>query len=237
MNHFALITGGSRGIGLAIAHYLAAKGMNLILLAKHIHGLEQARNEILSLYPHCTIKLLPLDMSDPIEVDLEITRLVNKNLPIDILVNSAGILKLGAVELSAKQICSLLTINLTSTLIITNRIAEHMKVAGRGHIFTLASRAGVENLPQLATYACSKAALISYSEALYKGLMHFNVKVTCLCPSVVNTDMTNDGRIDNARKIQVADIVAAVAFVLGQGNNAQVPRLDIHSREMELLKS
>lgn len=230
----ALITGGSRGIGLAIAKSFAAQGLDLILLAKHAGNLERARADILSTHPNCQIQLLPTDMQCPDEVDRTITSLLTNSAPINILVNSAGILLTGTSNLNAAQVSTLLTINTSSTLIITNHLAEHMKKIGSGYIFTLASRAGVENLAKLGVYAASKAALISYSEALYKELLPFNVHVTCLCPSVVNTDMTNDGRIDSARKIQVADIVDAVGFLLTQGEHVLTPRLDLHSKALTL---
>ena len=230
----ALITGGSRGIGLAIAQSFAAQGINLILLAKHIDKLERAKAQILSNHPNCQVQLLPVDMQFPEQVDQAVSALLNTTGHISILINSAGVLTAGSSTLSAAQVAALLTINTTSTLIITNHMAEHMKRVGSGYIFTLASRAGVENQAKLAVYAASKAALISYSESLYKELLPFNVHVTCLCPSVVNTDMTNDGRIDNARKIQVTDIVDAVGFLLTQSDQVLIPRLDLHSKALAI---
>lgn len=234
MNQRALITGGSRGIGLAIAKSFAAQGSDLILLAKNSKNLERARRDILSTHPNCQIQLIPVDMQYPEEVEQAITSLLTNSAPINILVNSAGVLLAGTSKLSAVQISTMLTINTTSTLIITNHLADHMKRTGAGYIFILASRAGVENLAKLGVYAASKAALISYSEALYKELLPSNVHVTCLCPSVVNTDMTNDGRIDNASKIQLADIVNAVDFLLKQGEHVLTPRLDLHSKALSL---
>ncbi|MDR9767633.1 SDR family NAD(P)-dependent oxidoreductase [Shewanella baltica] len=234
MNQRALITGGSRGIGLAIAKSFAAQGSDLILLAKNSRNLERARRDILSTHPNCQIQLIQVDMQYPEAVDQAITSLLTNSAPINILVNSAGILLAGTSKLSAAQVSTMLTINTTSTMIITNHLADHMKRIGAGYIFILSSRAGVENLAKLGVYAASKAALISYSEALYKELLPFNVHVTCLCPSVVNTDMTNDGRIDNASKIQVVDIVNAVDFLLTQGEHVLTPRLDLHSKALSL---
>lgn len=86
----------------------------------------------------------------------------------------------------------------------------------------------------MAVYAASKAALISYSEALHKALLPFNINVTCLCPSVVNTDMTYDGRMDNAHKIQTDDLVNAIRFLLAQRQQISIPRMDIHCKALDI---
>ena len=83
----ALITGGSRGIGLAIAQSFAAQGINLILLAKHIDKLERAKAQILSNHPNCQVQLLPVDMQFPEQVDQAVSALLNTTGHISILIN------------------------------------------------------------------------------------------------------------------------------------------------------
>lgn len=148
--------------------------------------------------------------------------------------NAAGVLTLGTSTMPTDQILQLMTVNLMSTIVISNQVAEYMKVARAGHIFTVASLAGIENKAKLGVYAASKAGLISYSRALYAELLTHNVNVTCLCPSVVNTDMTNDGRIPNEVKIPVADIVSAIHFVLSLGKQTTIPQWDLHCKMMDV---
>lgn len=202
MKKLAIITGASRGIGYAIAKYLASRGMDLILIAQHIDGLSRAKQSIMDAHPECRVHVAPVDMEDVASVDSSITRILEDFPIVSILINAAGVLKLGASEMPTAHLLELLTVNLTSTLVISNKVAEQMKSARAGHIFTIASLAGIESQGKLAAYASSKAGLISYSQSLYSDLLVHNVNVTCLCPSVVNTDMTNDGRIKNEEKFR-----------------------------------
>lgn len=135
----ALITGASRGIGYAIATFFASRGMDLILLARHEEGLDRAKRLINAAHPECRISTFAVDMRCTSDVE-HYMDLIDQAFPsISILVNSAGILRLGGSATNSTELIELLTINLTSTLIITNRIARQMKVSRQGHIFTIAS--------------------------------------------------------------------------------------------------
>lgn len=208
--------------------------MDLILLAQHDAGLDQAKHRLMEEFPNCNISTVTVDMGDVGQVEDSLDMIVERFSDISILINSAGVLRLGASEVPAGELAKMLTINLTSTLIIANKVAEQMKLARNGHIFNIASLAGLEHKSKLAVYASSKAGLISYSLALYKALLPFNANVTCLCPSIVNTEMTDDGRMKKQDKIQVEDIVLALKYVLSLGASAAVPRLDIHCKFTDL---
>lgn len=212
---------------------LAAKGLDLILIARHPEGLLAAQASIHQAYPACAIHLAPIDMENVEDVERHIQAILERFPAVAILVNAAGVLTLGASEMPTAQLLQLLTVNLTSTLIISNTVAKTMKAARNGHIFTIASLAGIENKAKLAIYASSKAGLISYSQALYSEMLQHNVNVTCLCPSLVNTDMTNDGRIHNDAKIQVADVVASLDFVLSLGEQASIARLELRCKILD----
>jgi|SRR5471032_266571 len=236
MKKMAIITGASRGIGFALSKYLASRGMDLMLIARHSNGLFRAKQLILEAHPECCIHIAPINFEEVDSVESGINTILERFPNISILINAAGILTLGACEMPTSQLVQLLTVNLTSTLVISNKVAGQMKAAREGHIFTIASLAGLESKGKLAIYASSKAGLISYSQALYSELLPYNVNVTCLCPSVVNTDMTNDGRIKNEEKIQVSDIVSAIDFVLSLSQHTTTPRLDIHCKIMDAEK-
>jgi|WP_274003937.1 3-oxoacyl-[acyl-carrier protein] reductase len=125
-------------------------------------------------------------------------------------------------------------INLTSALVVTNLVANRMRLDGGGQIFLLSPMAGMESMPKLGVYAATKAALISYAQALHKELLSFDVRVTCLCSCVVNTGMTNDGRIPNEAKIQVEDVVATIDFVLSLPAAVTLPQVEIRCKVIEM---
>ncbi|MBW8183734.1 SDR family NAD(P)-dependent oxidoreductase [Shewanella nanhaiensis] len=227
MSKLAIITGGSRGIGYSIAEKLAQMGFNLILMAKTANNLTSAKQALLEINPNISIETIAIDFSDSAAIESVAQTITEKHTNIDILVNSAGVLSIEFEHASAATLSTLFSVNCISTMVLTNAICEQMKQARSGYIINIASLAGKSHLPKIGAYAATKAALISYSESLYKHLLPHNVKVTCLCPSVVNTEMTDDGRIANQDKIQTDDLVNAVTYILSLGKGAQLPQLDI----------
>ncbi|WP_394392434.1 SDR family NAD(P)-dependent oxidoreductase [Shewanella woodyi] len=227
MSKLAIITGGSRGIGYSIAEKFAQMGFNLILMAKTASNLASAKQGLLKINANISIETIAVDFSDSAAVESIAQTITEKHSNIDILVNSAGVLSIEFEHASAATLSTLFSVNCISTMVLTNAISEQMKQARSGYIINIASLAGKSHLPKIGAYAATKAALISYSESLYKHLLPHDVKVSCLCPSVVNTEMTDDGRIANQDKIQTDDLVNAVTYILTLGKGAQLPQLDI----------
>ena len=227
MSKLAIITGGSRGIGYSIAEKLAQMGFNLILMAKTASNLASAKQGLLKINANISIETIAVDFSDSAAVESIAQTITEKHSNINILVNSAGDLSIEFEHASAATLSTLFSVNCISTMVLTNAISEQMKQARSGYIINIASLAGKSHLPKIGAYAATKAALISYSESLYKHLLPHDVKVSCLCPSVVNTEMTDDGRIANQDKIQTDDLVNAVTYILTLGKGAQLPQLDI----------
>ncbi|ACA86148.1 SDR family NAD(P)-dependent oxidoreductase [Shewanella woodyi] len=236
MSKLAIITGGSRGIGYSIAEKFAQMGFSLILMAKTASNLASAKQGLLKINANISIETIAVDFSDSAAVESVAQTITKKHSNIDILVNSAGVLSIEFEHASAATLSTLFSVNCISTMVLTNAISEQMKQARSGYIINIASLAGKSHLPKIGAYAATKAALISYSESLYKHLLPHNVKVSCLCPSVVNTEMTDDGRIANQDKIQTDDLVNAVAYILSLGKGAQLPQLDIDCTPIALAK-
>ncbi|SEB35016.1 3-oxoacyl-[acyl-carrier protein] reductase [Tenacibaculum sp. MAR_2009_124] len=236
MNKFALITGASRGIGKAISHYFAAQGYSLILIARQHDNLIKLKSELHKNHQINKIKIVSLDFNIPLEVESKINTIMDHNETIDVVVNNAGILLTGNTTLSAKEITQLMNVNLISNMIISNIAAEKMKEQGYGEIYNLGSMAGLEPSSKIAAYAASKAAFISYSESLYHELLAFNIQVCCLCPSVVDTDMTNDGRISNELKIETLDLTKAIDFVRSLSSGASISKFPIRCKLIDLEK-
>lgn len=234
MSKVALITGASRGIGKTISHYFANQGYSLILLSMNNENLEKAKTELSSRYSSCSIETVSVDFNDPVAVEATISSIISENNNIDVMVNSAGVLAAGNTELPLAKLTELVNVNLISTITACNLVAETMKQQGYGEIYNLGSTAGLVPVPKIAAYSATKAAIVSYSQSLYHELLPFGVKVCCLCPSVVNTDMTNDGRIDNNLKIETQDLAKALDFIQSLSPGAAVNTLSIRCSVIDL---
>ncbi|MHA7229390.1 SDR family NAD(P)-dependent oxidoreductase [Vibrio campbellii] len=234
MSKVAIITGASRGIGKTISHYFAKEGYTLVLLALNTKNLEQAQTELKAKYPLCLVETVSVDFNNPSDVESAIKSIIEMHENIDVLVNSAGVLAAGNTDLSLATLSELVNVNLLSTITACNLIAEKMKQQGYGEIYNLGSTAGLVPVPKIAAYSATKAAMVSYSQSLYQELLPFGVKVCCLCPSVVDTDMTNDGRIDNKLKIETQNLAKALSFVRSLSPGAAVNTLSIRCSVIDL---
>ena len=234
MSKVAIITGASRGIGKTISHYFAKEGYTLVLLALNTKNLEQAQTELKAQYPLCLVETVSVDFNNPSDVESAIKSILEMHENIDVLVNSAGVLAAGNTDISLATLSELVNVNLLSTITACNLIAEKMKQQGYGEIYNLGSTAGLVPVPKIAAYSATKAAMVSYSQSLYQELLPFGVKVCCLCPSVVDTDMTNDGRIDNKLKIETQDLAKALSFVRSLSPGAAVNTLSIRCSVIDL---
>ncbi len=234
MSKIAIITGASRGIGKTISHYFAQEGYTLVLLSLNQQNLEQAQIEIKSQYPSCLAEVITVDFNNPSEVESTIRSIHKKYENIDVLVNSAGVLAAGNTNLSLAKLSELVNVNLLSTITVCNLVADKMKQQGYGEIYTLGSTAGLVPVAKIAAYSATKAAIVSYSHSLYQELLPFGITVCCLCPSVVDSDMTNDGRIDNNLKIETQDLAKAFRFIRSLSSGAVINTLSIRCRIIDL---
>ncbi|QDO83680.1 SDR family oxidoreductase [Shewanella psychropiezotolerans] len=236
MSKFALITGASRGIGKAISHYFAQQGYSLILVSRNKDNLNQTKLELESLYTTNNIETITVDFNKPTEVESAIKSIIARHDTIDVLVNSAGILMAGHTNLTLDQLSELINVNLVSTIMTCNLVVEKMKLQGYGEVYNLGSTSGLEPVAKIAAYSATKAAIVSYSQSLYQELLPDNIQVCCLCPSVVDTDMTNDGRIANDLKIEPQDLIKAIDFVRSLSSGASMPTLPIRCKVIDLEK-
>lgn len=181
------------------------------------------------LHQKINIDLYPVDFSDPDNVDKLTPQLIEKYKYIDLFYNNAGV---GSRDFpgdtpTTKDWLRMLNINTASSYILTHAIAEIMKKQKSGYIINTSSMSGVRTLPRNHIYTATKYAVTGYSEALFKELSHYGVRVTTICPSFVDTDMTEGARIANEDKIQPSDIVNGIAYLLSLSQGAIIPRLEI----------
>ena len=230
----ALITGGSRGIGLAVAHYLAQQNYDLALVARDMDRLEKARAAILDSCSQCEISIHSVDMNDPEQSYQTTQTILSQHGRVDVVFNSAGIVVDGSSELSVTDFQRMQRINVDAVFAVAKAAAEMMKQQQSGIIINVASLAALRPMTHTGGYSATKAAVVAFSQALYQELLPSGVRVTALCPSIIDTDMTQRYDFDNQQKILLSDLVHAVDYLLKQSPNATTPVLSIHCRALDM---
>jgi NAD(P)-dependent dehydrogenase (short-subunit alcohol dehydrogenase family) len=226
----ALITGGSSGIGLAIARALGEDGYQLTISARRHDKLEAAadglRNEGLDVHP------VPANMADEEEIRKLVAAHKERSGRLDVLVNNAGIGIGGAVEeAETKKVDLQLNVNLRAVYLLARETIPMLKEAGGEHgkalMVNTASYAGKHGQGWLAAYSATKFGVVGLSQALHKELSRDGVQVTALCPGFVATPMTDwvEGQVPKDEMIQPEDIAEGIRFLLRTSRHCVVPEL------------
>lgn len=235
---YALVTGGSNGIGYELAKLLAADGYDLILVARGEDGLEKVAREIQLEYQRETITIAK-DLSMPQQVfDLLTDIKARGDIAVEVLVNDAGQGLYGEfVETDIQQELSIVNLNISAMLILTKGFLREMVNRGRGKILNLASIAGKMPGPLQSVYHATKAFVHSFTEAIREEVKDSGVTVTSLLPGATNTDFFRKAGMLDSKIVQSGDLAdpAKVArdgydalkankdmVVSGMGNKAQV---------------
>ncbi len=191
---YALVTGGSRGIGRAISITLAKEGYAVII---NYHTNEQAALEVKQRIEadggHA--ELLPFDVSDEKSVDAAIVswQESHSNEYIEVLVNNAGIRKDALlVFMQADAWNSVLRTNLDSFFFVTRRVLKNMITKRNGRIINVASLSGIKGLAGQANYSAAKAGLIGATKALAQEIGSRKITVNAVAPGFIATEMTQD---------------------------------------------
>jgi 3-oxoacyl-[acyl-carrier protein] reductase len=185
----ALITGASRGIGRAIALEFAHQQCQcLILVARNLDRLQTVAAEVEALGVRAVV--LPLDLTQPIEVNVAVAHAWRNHGPIDCLINCAGVShQVPFLQAQLPHVQSEISTNLIGTYTITRLLARRMAAYRHGHIVNVSSLMGKVAAPTMATYSATKFAILGFSQALRGELAPYNVKVTTLLPTLTDTDM------------------------------------------------
>lgn len=214
----ALVTGGSAGIGLALAHMLREEGYELTLVARRPEPLEEAAAELGAL-------AVAANLGDPDECVRAVAAHADRYGELSVLVNSAGIGIGGEFAMQdTKRIGLQLDVNLRATLIVTREALPLLR-ASRGHVITLASIAGTIPTPGLAVYGATKAALIAFTSSLNREEAEHGVRATAISPAFVATKMTDWTGLPDDEQIQPDDIAELVRAVLRLSPKARIPNI------------
>jgi len=216
----ALVTGGSAGIGLALARMLRDEGHELTLVARRPEPLEEAAREL-------GAQALAANLADPDECLRAVAAHAERFGGMDVLVNSAGLGVGGSFGDQATKAISLqVDVNLRGALVVTRESLPLLRES-RGHVVTLASIAGTIPTPGLAVYGATKAALIAFTSSLNREEADNGVRAVAICPAFVATRMTDWTGIPPEEMIQVEDVVELVRTVLHLSPRARVPQIVI----------
>ena len=216
----ALITGGSSGIGLAIARMLRDEGFELTLASRTAEKIEAAGAEL-------GATAIAADVSKPEDCERVVREHVERTGGLDLLVNSAGIGIAGRVEdAQLKHIDRQLAINLRGLVLVSQAAIPHLRET-KGWIVNLASIAGTQPVPILPIYAATKAAVISLTHSLNADLDDDGVRAIAICPGFVDTPMADFSGLPGDEMIQPEDCAEIVRMCLRLSPRARVPQVVI----------
>ncbi len=187
----ALITGGSRGIGLASARLFAKQGYNLVLAATSEQNLRHAVSELKIFSPETDILIQPTQVEDPQQVKQLYQETQQKFKRLDVLVNAAGIMQdMPFAMTSSQALHQLFGTNVYGSFYCSQYASRLMSRQKKGAIIHLASVVGEQGSAGQAAYAASKSALDGLTRSLAKELAPSGIRVHAVAPGFINTDMT-----------------------------------------------
>ncbi len=191
----ALVTGASSGIGESLARCFAANGHRMVLVARSADKLEALAKSLRSEFG-IGVTVMPADLSLPDAVATLAAGLRRRRIRVDVLVNNAGILEQGAfVKTTPRRHQQLIDLNVSGLTAMLAQFVPAMVERGRGRVLNVASIAAFQPVPSLATYAATKAYVLSLTESLSEELRGSGVTITALCPGITATPMLS-GAVD-----------------------------------------
>jgi NAD(P)-dependent dehydrogenase (short-subunit alcohol dehydrogenase family) len=226
----ALVTGASRGIGLALADALGEAGYALTLAARKPDTLEQTASELREKGYDVEFRAGNMASEDDIRQVVELHR--ERYGRLDVLVNNAGVgIGAEAGEQQTKFVDLQLDVNLRAIILFYRECIDMLRQAGGEHsgalVVNLASIAGKSPAPWLSVYSATKAAVVSYTQAMNKELNKDGIKSVAFCPGFVDTDMTEfvRGTVPQEEMLKTTDIAEALRFMLRVSPACVVPEV------------
>jgi NAD(P)-dependent dehydrogenase (short-subunit alcohol dehydrogenase family) len=223
----AVVTGGSKGIGYAIAEGLLKEGAKVFICARNKTELKRALEQ-LSAFGKVDGEVC--DVRSEAQVKMMLDECMRVFEGVDILVNNAGIGIIGKTveEMSAQEFEQTLQTNLFGVFYACHHAIPVMKERGGGYIINISSLAGQNAHPKMAAYNASKFGLNGFSEALMQEVREHGIKVTAICPGSVNTYFGGDEPTeDQLWQLQPEDIAQVVIDLLNMNERALPSRIEI----------
>jgi NAD(P)-dependent dehydrogenase (short-subunit alcohol dehydrogenase family) len=235
----AIVTGASRGIGLAIAEALGEDGYGLTVTARKPDTLEQAAEGLRG--KGFEVEHLAANMADEEAIRSVVARHRERFGRLDVLVNNAGVGFGAAVaEQQTKRVDLQVDVNLRAIILFYRECADMLRAAGSEHrnalVVNLSSFAGKSGQPWLSVYSATKAGVVGYTQAMNREMSPDGVRSVALCPAFVDTDMTDfiKDSVDAADMMRPEDMAEAVRFILRLSPACVVPEI-VFQRPGEML--
>ena len=209
----ALVTGASSGIGEALAQRFARAGHDLVLVARSADKL-QALADNLKRQHGGRAWVAPADLAQPGAAADLAAQMKRARRPIDVLVNNAGVLEHGPfIGMPAARHQQLIDLNISGLTALLAQFLPGMVARGSGRVLNVASIASFQPVPSLATYAATKAYVLSLTESLSEELKGTGVTITALCPGITATHMLE------AASTASAELQRLPAFLVGDADD------------------
>lgn len=227
----AIVTGGGRGLGKAVALALAAEGVNIGITGRNEEHLKKTAEEIKVLGVQAAFAAFSID--DETAVNSGIEALAKELGGVDILINNAGIGDFGSIEeMPSETWEQVIRTNLFGVYYAAKAVYPYLKEKGEGDVVNVASTAGLKGGPNMSAYAASKAAVVSLSQSMMAEWRKQNIRVITLTPSTIASDMSiqaglTDGNPDKV--LQPEDFAEWVRDILKMNRRAMIANGSIFS--------
>ena len=224
----AIVTGGSRGIGRAIAKALVATGVNVAITGRNDRHLADARRQLEGSGP-ARVETIRADVRSLDEVEGAVSATVARFGGLDVLINNAGVGIFGNVAaMTPAQWAEVIETNLTGVFNACHAALPHLRNRGGGYIINISSLAGKNPFAGAAAYCASKSGLNAFSEALMQEVRYENIRVTYVMPGSVATGFSGNDEAKGADwKISSDDVAEVIVTLLQSDRRSLQSRVEI----------
>jgi len=226
----AIVTGGSRGIGLAITAAFLGKGIHVAITGVNPGHLAEAEKALAPARTagNVTLNTFTADVRDHLAVESVLDKTVRRHGGIDIVINNAGVGWFGSVEsMEHDDWRRVIDTNITGLFNCCKAAIPHLRRRGGGWIINMSSLAGTNPFAGAAGYCASKAAMDAFSEALMQEVRHDGIRVSYVKPGSVNTDFTGHADPANEWKLRPEDVAQVVMDLVGHDQRSLPSRVEI----------
>lgn len=194
----ALVTGGTRGIGFAIAKSLLEQGAKVTIAARKLAGLQEA---VVKLRDFGKVNCIELDVTDSVAVPVAFQAAVNHFGPIEILVNNAGdAISAPFMKTDLALLNTMMSVNLTSVFVCTQAVLPGMLEAKWGRIINISSTAGLTGYEYISAYCAAKHAVVGLTRSLALEVAQKGITVNAVCPGYTETDLVHEAIVNIVQK-------------------------------------